>query len=1109
MRITPDCYRETYKNNKNLRMKKSILLFIILFISYCQIFSQETLLPLKSESFGLNHHTNRDISYFSHVDSNKNTIIVGTTERDSTFTDIVTTKLDENYNLLWQKRLSKDTDLSYDIPLKSFINSSNELYIIGKSSFNASFHNGLIFIVKYSENGDVIYNKTIGNIDGPDYVDYGYMDAGLNNDGSVSLVYSKFSYETYTDKNFEFLKINNQGDIISSFEQEIMQKGIIGIVENGNFYFLTKDFIDGNNPIYIYKFYKIQDENNQSSFEITDSDFLNYYENSAISDQVKLNVDDNGNCYLTCQNPSDNDTKEKINLSKIDTNNNSLTYSITSPNTENYFFIDSFINEQNENIIISNNINSNSIDFISVIDNNTLQTQSNPSNFLATGFKKNNDDTFFITTSNSNIRLFSNNLTELKSFNTSDTFELTDFSKIDNESITATGTSIEKMFPESDYYTQLDIKTEKINGSNILNNYSYSGIGTSRAFQQRVIIDNGNNYLVLVTEKMGPEYLGIGGQNPPLNNRIIKYDLNLNKLWEVEIPEDIYNIVNNRGSNIEYFLDTNNNLYLNLPRAGDHYGLGYDLYKVTPSGDFEFINNTYVANKFYVNETSIFMAKDYFLYEDSSKLWVLNKTNGNLIEEINVNHEKFLDFFSIGNDYYFYTYEEISNNTPDIIYLYKNGEKIFTRNLSNNYGIFPYEIDDAGTLFFVTENGLDRRMNKLDINNSYSYYNTSDDIVAFKKFNNGKIFIYLENYNTLILDGNLNFITNGEKIDSWNPYLMARGRYMLLGTSFENSIRIIDQNGNSIKYFKSQGFLHDWYSKFDKEENLVMVGQWGNRIYTFNEYGWYRGFIHKYKVFDNIISESDDDNDGVVNYSDACPDTPPGESVNEYGCAESQLDNDNDGVMNNLDTCPETPEGEIVNFNGCTVLPSNNFTIETISETCPDTKNGKLIISANTSNNYQLKFNNNIYNFSSNLTIENITPGTYEACIEVPNVTSIQCYIIEIKEGIIISGKALITSKKTTIEINKGTAPYNVFVNGSKVLETIASTFDINLKHGDFVEVKTAIYCEGVFAKTVDLLDAINAYPNPTKGVFEISLPISLKEVNIELYNICRVSQGC
>ena len=60
-----------------------------------------------------------------------------------------------------------------------------------------------------------------------------------------------------------------------------------------------------------------------------------------------------------------------------------------------------------------------------------------------------------------------------------------------------------------------------------------------------------------------------------------------------------------------------------------------------------------------------------------------------------------------------------------------------------------------------------------------------------------------------------------------------------------------------------------------------------------------------------------------------------------------------------------------------------------------------------------------------------------------------------------------------------------------ETFKTDAPEFSVDVKHGDVVEVKTAIACEGTFSKTVEMLDAFVAYPNPTKGNLEISLPIS------------------
>ena len=61
----------------------------------------------------------------------------------------------------------------------------------------------------------------------------------------------------------------------------------------------------------------------------------------------------------------------------------------------------------------------------------------------------------------------------------------------------------------------------------------------------------------------------------------------------------------------------------------------------------------------------------------------------------------------------------------------------------------------------------------------------------------------------------------------------------------------------------------------------------------------------------------DDDNDGVENSQDSCPNTPLGEPVDANGCALSQLDTDADGVTDDLDQCPGTPAGATVDVNGC------------------------------------------------------------------------------------------------------------------------------------------------------------------------------------------------
>lgn len=215
-------------------------------------------------------------------------------------------------------------------------------------------------------------------------------------------------------------------------------------------------------------------------------------------------------------------------------------------------------------------------------------------------------------------------------------------------------------------------------------------------------------------------------------------------------------------------------------------------------------------------------------------------------------------------------------------------------------------------------------------------------------------------------------------------------------------------------------------------------------------------------------------------------------------------DSDNDGIVDTEDLCPNTMEGITVNATGCPVfnLDANNFNIEAIGETCPDKNNGEIIIAANEVLNYTTTINGITHQFTSTLTVGNLAPGTYNYCISVDGETYEQCYEVTIEAGENIIGKASVKANKATIEITKGTAPFNVLVNGKKVLETFNQSFNIDVVHGDLVEVKTTVACEGVFSKSIDLFEGITAYPNPTRGYLEIAVPFSEKEVRIELYNM-------
>ena len=100
----------------------------------------------------------------------------------------------------------------------------------------------------------------------------------------------------------------------------------------------------------------------------------------------------------------------------------------------------------------------------------------------------------------------------------------------------------------------------------------------------------------------------------------------------------------------------------------------------------------------------------------------------------------------------------------------------------------------------------------------------------------------------------------------------------------------------------------------------------------------------------------DDDNDGTLNFLDACPGTSPGIAVDPKGCSEEQggnadyiRDTDDDGVIDIVDVCPDTAAGDNVNEFGCSEAQLVEITdfdqdgIDNEFDQCPYTPAGQQV----------------------------------------------------------------------------------------------------------------------------------------------------------------------
>ncbi len=188
-------------------------------------------------------------------------------------------------------------------------------------------------------------------------------------------------------------------------------------------------------------------------------------------------------------------------------------------------------------------------------------------------------------------------------------------------------------------------------------------------------------------------------------------------------------------------------------------------------------------------------------------------------------------------------------------------------------------------------------------------------------------------------------------------------------------------------------------------------------------------------------------------------------------------------------------------------LPANNFQIQTSSETCVGKNNGNILISAAEELNYTTTINNETYNFSTNLLVTDLAPGTYPICITINGFTNCeQCFEVVIDEAENLTGNTSLTTEegnsKIFVEIDSGTPPYTVVINNEIIKEYTTKSFTVDVAHGDQVEVFSSLDCEGKLETKVSLFDKITIAPNPTRSNVTLSIPdTSLQTLNLAIYN--------
>jgi len=182
-------------------------------------------------------------------------------------------------------------------------------------------------------------------------------------------------------------------------------------------------------------------------------------------------------------------------------------------------------------------------------------------------------------------------------------------------------------------------------------------------------------------------------------------------------------------------------------------------------------------------------------------------------------------------------------------------------------------------------------------------------------------------------------------------------------------------------------------------------------------------------------------------------------------------------------------------------ISNDNFTIETLSETCINSSNGKVTISAAVVKDYVVTLNSKEYVFNSSLAIDELVPGTYEMCISVAEEAFLQCFEFSIAQGVRLTGQIRMTTDHTaSVSVASGSTPFTVIKNGITLFETNDTDFWVPVAHGDYLVVKSSVDCQGILSENI--VEKLKAFPNPSRGKLEIEIFSKHKEVPIELFDV-------
>lgn len=202
-------------------------------------------------------------------------------------------------------------------------------------------------------------------------------------------------------------------------------------------------------------------------------------------------------------------------------------------------------------------------------------------------------------------------------------------------------------------------------------------------------------------------------------------------------------------------------------------------------------------------------------------------------------------------------------------------------------------------------------------------------------------------------------------------------------------------------------------------------------------------------------------------------------------------DSDNDGVTDDIDLCPNTENGMEVNEKGCEVpnLPANNFTIKVESETCNNSDNGRISISALATYNYTASLSGqseatNV--FTETTVFSELEAGTYQVCLYPEDDPAQEiCYTVQVHQPSELQVSSAVNSEAQTLSLDlKGSKNYYIKLNDKEYVTSDSSIVLPLEASKNELTIKTDQDCQGAYQEIISISKSPMIYPNPVSGTF-------------------------